>query len=93
MLFLSHTLHRGAVAIVGKREPLISFEKWQKIQDLLNATANKGGENKMVDATGIEPVTPTMSTWCSTAELRVLGSAATGIRLCKRLEKRNGALP
>lgn len=25
----------------------------------------------MVDATGIEPVTPTMSTWCSTAELRV----------------------
>ena len=28
-------------------------------------------EGKMVDATGIEPVTPSMSTRCSPAELRV----------------------
>ena len=28
-------------------------------------------ERKMVDATGIEPVTPSMSTRCSPAELRV----------------------
>ena len=27
----------------------------------------------MVDDTGIEPVTPTMSMWCSTAEPIVLG--------------------
>ena len=29
----------------------------------------------MVDDTGIEPVTPTMSMWCSTAEPIVLGTS------------------
>ena len=32
------------------------------------------GDLKGVDDTGIEPVTPTMSMWCSTAEPIVLGA-------------------
>ena len=31
-----------------------------------------GGANLVVGAAGIEPATPTMSTWCSPAELRAL---------------------
>jgi hypothetical protein len=38
----------------------------------------QGHRSRMVDTTGIEPVTPTMSTWCSTAELRVLNLVLPG---------------
>ena len=38
----------------------------------------RASERRMVGATGIEPVTPTMSTWCSPAELRALCPAEAG---------------
>ena len=43
------------------------------------AFAPKGAVNSMVDDTGIEPVTPSMSTKCSTAELIVHGLNAAAL--------------
>jgi hypothetical protein len=39
----------------------------------------------MVGATGIEPVTPTMSTWCSPAELRARTSGRSGGARCSEI--------
>ncbi len=43
------------------------------------AFAPEGAVNSMVDDTGIEPVTPSMSTKCSTAELIVHGLNAAAL--------------
>ena len=50
----------------------------QRMRDAFQADTDKGmvpgvaGCRKMVGATGIEPVTPSMSRRCSSAELRAL---------------------
>src|SRR6185312_12578933 len=47
----------------------------------------------MVGATGIEPVTPSMSTRCSPAELRALKSTGAGMRpyIGSRADRQGGA--
>ena len=57
----------------------LSSQRLQRMRDAFQGDIDKGivpgvsaGCRKMVGATGIEPVTPSMSRRCSSAELRAL---------------------
>ncbi len=56
----------GFLKLARARFAWVSFEAWAAA-----AGSEPGDLKAMVDATGIEPVTPSMSTRCSPAELRV----------------------